>query len=212
MTRDEGVALIQQQLVFRTTLASEIASNMVLAQTMLEIAPTKPWFLVSERSTVQMTIGDERVPVPEDFLEELDENVFEYVPSDGSEALPLDKGQYDELKAAYFGYPAGPPEQYALLGDYFRFFPLPDLQYNVRMIYYKRDLSLTTNIENGWLKHVPYLLLGTAGLQIAEGPLRDTGAAKVFTQWTAMGMGALYKQNEARRHANMDYQIGGRHW
>lgn len=227
MTRDEGIAYIKRQLSFRTTLDSEIADEMLLAQTMLEDGPTKPWFLLSERSIVQVTVDDERIPVPSDFLQEYDSEGLCYVPDPDDQITyprrPLQKMGYDELQINYDSIPADAEEAaanpleriplaYALAGDYFRIRHIPDDQYYISMIYYKKDTTLETNVENGWLKHVPYLLLGTAGLQISEGPIRDMTATKVFQQWIQVGAAVLYKRNEAREHANQDYQMGGRHW
>ena len=217
MTRDEGVALIKQQLSFRTTLDSAIVTWLQFAQTNLEAAPTKPWFLVSEDSFTNLTVDEERVPLPTDFLQEVEEATFKYRPDDypTESEVDLKKDEYDQLRKDFVGVEAGPPQAYALLGDYFRVFPLPDDDYQVRLIYYKRDTLLTTNVENGWLKHVPLLLLGSAGKLIGSGPLRDKGAMDIFDEWVRTGMALLTSQNEAREMANRSgnqMQIGGRHY
>lgn len=211
MTRDEGVNLIKLQLGYRQTGDAEIVLFMQLAQSVLESAPTKPWFMTSERASVLMTVNDERVPVPDDFIQELDMEGLMYIPDDTTIApIPLRKDGYDVLQANYSGAENGPPEAYALLGDYFRFFPPPDAAYTVRMIYIQQLATFTTSIENGWLKWAPLLLLGTT-LDFMTTPLRDQAAKAQAKDWITVGSTLLYTQNESREHANQEYQMGGPH-
>lgn len=212
MTRDEGIVLIQQQLAFRTTLNAEIILNLKLAQTMLEGAPTKPFFLVTENATATTTIDEQRLALPTNFLEETDEAVLTYVPTDSDEdEVPLKKDDYDVLRKNFIGEDSGAPAAYALLGMYFYLFPVPDAEYTIRMIYYKQDTVLDTNVENGWLKYNPYLILGTALKQIAEGPIRDAVAAKVADGWITAGLRIEAVRTESRARANREDQMGGPH-
>jgi len=219
MTRAEAVTLIQRQLAFRTNLEDEIIAELQAAQIQLEAEAIKPWFLVSEDSYIDTTSDEQRVAVPSDFIEEVDEAVLRYVPDDVSGDDPeidLIKGDYDELRKTYSDedtgtVEAGAPEAYALLGNYFRIFPTPDDTYTLHMIYYKQDTTLSTNVENNWLKYVPYLLMGVAGQQIAGGPLRDKDAFAIFQSWEAKGRDALMRKNTSRDVANRNLQIGGPH-
>jgi hypothetical protein len=219
MTRDEGVAHIKLQMAFRTTLDSTIVSMMQLAQTNLEAMPTKPFFLTSEDSVINTTPTEQRIPLPADFLQEIDEAVLRYVPLVPTETNPekdLIKDDFDVLRKNFFDPQTGTlltgsPEAYAILGPYFRIFPTPDAVYPIKMPYYKRDTSLSTNVENGWLKHVPFLLLGAAGKLIAKGPVRDQVADGVFTEWVATGTALLNNLTEARMASNRTYQMGGPH-
>jgi len=210
VTRDEGVALIKQQLAFRQNRDAEIVSNLQLAQQMIEIGPTKPWFMYSERSSTTTTANEQRVLVPPSFIEEIDEEGLVYVDSDG-EAHDLTKDEYDVLKRNFADSEPGEPEAYALMGEYFWIFPTPDDSYTIRMMHIERQVLLTSNVENNWLKWCPYLLLGTALKQIAMGPLRDTVASGVADTWIAVGAKLLATQNEARNLANRTLQMGGPH-
>ena len=217
MTRDEAVALIQQQMAFRTTLATEIVTNLQAAQVLLEQEPVKPWFLIAEDSYIRTEADEERVPVPDDFLEEVDEAVLRYVPDDLTEEAEVDlvKDEYDVLRKNYADsdtgtISTGPPEAYCLLGNYFRIFPTPDDDYLIRMIYYKQDDLLTSNIENGGLKYAPFLLLGRAG-QMIETPVRDPTAHAEFVRWEAQGRAVLTNKAVAREMAGRSMQVGGPH-
>src|SRR5689334_20945854 len=168
MTRDEVVALIQQVLGFRTSLQSTIISNLQFVQIQLESEPEKPWFMISEDSFTSTSALEERIAVPDDFLQEVEETVLKYVPDDTTaEEVDLVKEDYDTLRANYRGSVPGPPEAYALVGNYFRIFPTPDDTYTIRMIYYQKQAALVSNIENGWTKYVPYLIAGEAGAIVA---------------------------------------------
>ncbi len=216
MTRDEGVALIQEQLGFRSDLATNIITNLKFAQITLEKGPTKPWFLVSEDSYIRTEAGEERLPLPSDFLQETDQAVLRYVPDDVSEETPerdLRKDDYDILRLNYHDITTGvietgPPEAYALIGEYFRIFPTPDDDYLIRQIYYASDTELSSNIENQWMKYVPMLLIGKAGKQLASA-LRDSGALATFSQWEQEGRALLISQETDRDLTNRNLQVGG---
>lgn len=214
MTRDEGVALLMQQFSFRNSSVTEaaIVSNMQLAQTTLEMMPNKPWFLISELTETTTIPDDHRLPLPDDFLEELDEEGLTYLPDDEEEEeVQLVKEEIDLLKQNFIGVEPGAPQAYALVGEYFRIYPLPDDTYTVKMIYYMKDDTLDTNIENKWMKYVPLLLLGTAGKLTAKGPLRDVVANDTFNEWIQLGTDLLNRQNESRAMSNRKLQMGGPH-
>jgi hypothetical protein len=211
MTRDEAVAMMKVQLGFRSDLDSTIITNLKLAQTLLEKEPTKPWFCISEESTLTTTADDQRVGFPTGFIEEVDRSKLYYVPADTTEEhVFLTKDDYDVLAAQYVGADAGAPEAYALLGNYFRIFPTPDDAYTLKITFVESQTVLTTNIENNWLLHAPLLLMGSAGVLTATA-LRDTHAMNTFSGWENKGRMLLYSENETRDHANRTYQIGGPH-
>lgn len=221
MTRDEAVAMIKLQLGFRSNQDANIILCLKLAQTQLELQPTKPWFLISEDSYAFTTPDEERVALPTDFLQEVDEAVLRYVPEDAdspADEVDLVKEDYDTLRANYRGWTdtttgesSGAPQAYCILDGYFRIFPLPDTLYRLRMIYYAKATVLDTNVENGWLKYAPLLIMGKAGQMIAGGPLRDSEAMKVFQGWEAQGSLALAGQVVSRDMSNRRLQMGGSH-
>lgn len=209
MTRDEAVAIIQQQLGFRTTLTTEIITYLKLAQVELEKLPAKPWFLRSEYAHIYTEPDEPRIPLPNDFLQEVEEDALWLVEdetdlTDGLTALYKDDIQ--QLQEALPG--TGTPKAYALDGLYFRLYPCPDDAYYMRMVYYKKGAELSSNIENVWLKYAPKLLMGAAGHMIATA-LRDVAAQKTFQEWKIADGIATVNQDEAREHAARSYQIGG---
>lgn len=210
MLRDEGVAMIQEQMGFRVILATSIINYMKLAQVTLEKGPTKPWFLIGEEEFTTTTADEERVSLPLNFIQEVDSAMLKYRPDEWPDEPEVDlvKEDYDTLRKNFAGVESGPPEAYSLLGNYLRMFPLPDAVYTLRWIYYKPGVVLDTNVENEWLKEVPLLLLGTAGRMMTNAS-RDKAAYEMFGEWIAAGQKILMAHDVSRDMANRDMQIGG---
>lgn len=208
MTRDEAVSLMAIQLGFRTDQATNLVTVLKAAQVTLERAPTKPWFLLSERAYINTVANEPRVKLPTTFLLEHEENGLTYIPT-GEDPVPLVKETLDQLKVIYKAN-EGAPEAYALDGNYFRLFPIPDAAYVIEMYFYQMDAVLDTNIENQWLKYAPLYLMGEAGMLLSSG-LRDKAATDTFMRWRNEGARLLEIDNEARKHTNTSPQMGGAH-
>lgn len=209
MTRDEAVSFIQKQLAHRTGLNTTIVSDLQSAQVYLESGSfNQSWFLLSERATRVCVAGERRLPLPADFIVEAEEDALMYVPEDGTDDVPLEKDDYDTLQAAFPSSVTGLPVQYSLDGLYFNLWPKPNAAYTFAMRYYKKAATLDTNIENVWLKYAPMVLIGQAGLFTANG-LRDAAAQGTFQQLMVQASQTLMVQNEARKHSNREYQMGG---
>lgn len=213
MLRDAAVSLIGQGLGFRTDRSAEIITQLQFEQTQLEAGPTKPWFLVSAETSMVTVAGDQKVSIPSGFLQEVEQAVVKYVPDDSTgpaDEVDLTKDDFDENRKNFKDTDSGKPKAFSLMGLYFWIFPVPAAVYTLKTIFYSQDTVLSSNVENGWLKYVPKLLMGKAGFGIAE-DLRDSHAMDKFSKWIAEGTTLLYSQNEAREHANRTYQMGGRH-
>ncbi len=208
MLRDEAVARLQRTLGFRTDKSVELIDALKDAQVQLEKLPELPWFLLTEVASISTVAEEERVPLPKDFILEWEEDPLWYFNAsadDEDKWTRLEKDTFATLRKDLPG--AGSPLAYTQDGDYFRIFPTPDAVYVLKMIYYKTDEVLISNIENFWLKHFPYLVIGEAGRLIPG--FRDKEALKIFTQWAAEGRAAMRIQTEARRHSTRRYVMGG---
>lgn len=211
MTRDEAVSLMKKLLGFRRNLDDECVTALKAAQTTLEAGPTKPWFLLTERATIATRSGEQRVRVPDTMLVEADNLHLYYIPDDTEEApVKLTKNAYDTLREAYGEEEPGDPETYALVGNYFMIFPEPDDDYTLEMRVFAQDEVLDSNIENKWLKYVPYALIGKAGILVAS-MVRDKDALASFTQMEREGRMILMANDIERDLNNQELQIGGSH-
>ena len=210
MTRDEAVARAQVSLGFRTDKVPEIINALQDAQLEAERGPDLPWWLVTEVASRDTVIDEERIPLPTDFLREYEGGALWYfngsATDDRDKWRELIKETVDELRVTFPG--EGTPCAYALDECYFRIFPTPDAIYTLKMRYYKRAAVLSSNIENDWLKHEPFLLIGKAGQRVAEG-LRDQTAVQVFQQQELEAFQRMLRETRAREDANSNYVMGG---
>lgn len=209
MTRDEAVANIQTKLAFHTGLTSTIETALKNAQVQLEAGEELPYFLKSEYATIDTIADDERVVVPTDFLRELeDDEWMYYIDQSGTEDVwkPLDKVPPLEGRWRYPG--EGEPKLFSLDNNYFRLYPTPDAVYRLTMQYYKKDDVLNSDIENLWLKHRPFLMIGLAGMHVTMGT-RDNTAFQNFSALYQSEYTAMSNEETAREEANTTRQRGG---
>lgn len=210
MTRDQAIARIRRLLAFRTDLEMEIQDALLDTQAELEREPVLPWFLRTEMSAITTTINEERIPVPEDFLQEWDDGTLWRFDSTATNVDDEWKrlGKTD-LEFAYAQHPGtGEPRVYVLDYEYFRLRPVPDKEYTMKMIYYAEDTVLNSNIENKWLKEAHQFMIGVAGLKVAS-PVRDRDAFSEFQRMEAQGRARLYTKDQTRMHTNRRYVMGG---
>lgn len=219
MTRDEAVAQIQQILVWRGDRTNEIIAGLKFQQQDAEEQATLPWFLREEDTSLVTVVDNELLAPPTGFIREWDEDALyvKHVDVSGTgqeEWVPLVKDSPRYLRTSINNYTdpatsdARIPIAYSWDGTNFRLFPTPDDVYEMRMIYYKKDALLDTDIENKWLKHLPYLLIGKAGLVIATA-FRDQIAMQVFAGMAAQGTKQLNDVTTDRDNAGNKPVIGG---
>lgn len=210
MTRDEAVEFIKEICGYRQTGDTTIIKMLERAQNELQRGPTFPWFLLSERAMILTTADDERIPLPTDFLGEYeDDGIWLRVDEDDPEQdILLEKDDADLLRQLYTNT-SGQPVAYSKDGTYFRLYPIPDGEYQLRMMYYQRAESLLSgNIENEWLKYSPNSVIGKAGYWYAS-TLRDAEAKMTFKEMETEARLVLEVENESRKHNNRRYQVGG---
>jgi len=209
MLRDDIVTLISNRFNFRDDLDTKIVTELKNAQIELEeeLVTDLPWFLLSEVANIDGTASEERIPLPSDFLQENEDGTlwrYDAAAADGDPWKELRKGYHDALKAEYTG--TGAPIRYALLGKYFRIYPTPDISYNFRMLYYKRDSILESNIENEWLKYAPWLIGARTGFNLAHS-LRDNDNRDFFATKYTESLLSLEKKQRMREETNFDASI-----
>lgn len=222
-----AVSRIQRRLGFRQDLQSAIQDEFLDAQEKFETGVPVPivasaymgrflagggsflpWFLRSENTTSFTVPGEERVPVPTDFIREWDDDALWFFnpnpnppaippPYNPGSWFPLDKDElsYNRMRWGPHWpnmappYPQPPPmpnwpgpRAYSLDGKYFRIFPLPQQAWQLKMIYYQHDTPLDpTNSAstNRWLTNAPNVLIGEAGYNVAA-TARDNDRMQYF--------------------------------
>lgn len=214
MNRADMVTRIRRRLGYNTGLNVNIITDAIDdAQNELEELMEKPWFLESEEATIECTPDEERVPVPGNFISLIPEQDL-YVVDGNSVRWPLTPVTTSQLRRTdklilSNRVITGVPQFYALQGEYFRLYPIPQLNYQLKLIYYKRLIKMAADEdENDWAKHSPNCLIGKAGMIItaANG---DTDRYIEFEKTYNNAYAALMIASEAREHAGMQYVRGG---
>jgi hypothetical protein len=208
MIRDKAITRIRRGLGYDNRLdVSLIIDALKDAQHELEQRAELPWFLQTEVSNIQTVVDEERVPLPSDFLLEVeDEQLYLFDSTLTQPWVPLTKADADDLRTKYTE--SAQPVFYTITDEYFRLFPTPDKTYTLKMVYYQEALSLDSNIENKWLKFVPYVMIGLAGVMISTQRFNDRAKAN-FAEMFTIADNALTDKMEARKHAQRTYQMGG---
>lgn len=202
MTRDEAVTLIKGRLSRRSDSALEefIILELKQAQILLEGKAFLPWFLVSNDTCKTLTISQDYIGLPPDFLREYDDDAV-WISGDSTCRKQILKKEDREVLSGE----CGKPNRYAIVGNYFYLGPVPDAAYSLRMIYYKQDTVLTENVENKWLKYASAVLIGTAGEVIAKRYVRNDVIAQEFRNEAREAFLELQGFNQARLDANREY-------
>lgn len=191
----------------------------------LEQEPELPWFLRTEITSSETVPDEERVAPPTDFLAEWEDDAlwfFDTAPEPGfPQWRALQKAEMDGIRQdAYKLYtssgddPANPttivkPMAYAFDGRYFRISPVPDKIYQLRMIYFKKDQTLATNIENLWLKYAHDIFIGAAGQRLGEDLGISDRRMLRFGQMETRGRQRTYAKTVELQTTNRQIIMGG---
>lgn len=210
MDRSAAVTRIQRELGFRTDLSTEIIAALQDAQVELEEAVELPWFLKDEGLSDMTTVADtQTVALPTGFIREFEDDalhIYDSTADEDEQWTPLVKDTMEYLRANYPG--SGTPVGYCLGVSSYFLFPIPDAIFNLRQVFYKKDTTLATDVENLWLEHAHDLMIGVAGQKIARA-LRDRNALVEFEKMEQKARFRLFYSGEAREHENKRYAMGG---
>jgi len=209
MLRSEVINIIAARLGNRSGLDSQIKSELVLAQVQLEKAPTLPWFLITEDTSMSTAADTRTLVTPAGFLREFEEIPLRLT-DDGGTERELVKQEYANLAGDSYMDDTGRPTHYDLVGGYWQFFPLPDAIYSLRSFHYAAATTLdgADDLENSWLEHAPDVMIGMAGVSLAM-YLRDPEGMKIFAAGYTQAMQRMYNETTARREAGHLAQMGG---
>lgn len=217
MDRAAAVELIKQNTGFRQNNDDIIIAALKNSQEILSYggvlteagySTEVPWFLRFEDQTLPIVAGDTSVPLPEGFIREIDDEGpwFPDTSITGEPPVYLQKASPGASRRTFTGTTSG-PQTYQIGVEDLLFWPAASEAMTLHWTYYKKDVVLSSNIENKWLLHVPSLLIGHAGQGIAAA-FRDTEAVKEFVRLKLEGQKQLLTQNMNREFANRRTAFG----
>lgn len=202
MTKADVVQLLGWRLGDRDDMAARIDAELPFIQEqVLEAQPWCPWFLLTEEATASTTVGERRVPLPEDFLMEAEESHLYITLVHGD--IPLVKMDFDSALAKYPG--EGTPVAYAIQGRNLCLFPVPGEVWPITMNFYGRDVSIRDDSANSlWLKYAGDLVLAELGKVIAGKHIKDANAAAAFALDAQTAWNRLYHKHVAMTELNIE--------
>lgn len=211
MLRDVAVARVKQLLAFKTNLDAEIVQAMVEQQQDLERNSELPSFLRKKYTAFATAVGIQTVSAPADFIREWDNDVISITATDGTTSW-IQELRKDDDNTLRLRWPVTDgtnlPMGYSRLDKTFYFYPTPDKIYTLEGSYYAKDQVLATNIENAWLRELPFLLIARAGLMLAAA-LRDKDALGLFAEMNSDQTAKLHVTTTADDQAGAKPVIGG---
>lgn len=214
MLRDTAVARVKQMLGFKQNLDAEIVQAMIEIQEDLERSSELPDFLRKPYTALATAASIQTVTVPPDFIREWEQDPMVITNSSGVD-FPITKDEPKFLRLRYpifdqeTGLPnPGVPAGYYLLDRTFYFYPTPDVVYTINGAYYAKDTDLSANVENKWMKELPFLLVARSGLFLAGG-LRDKNALASFGAMNDIFTAKLHLMTTANDQAGAKPVIGG---
>lgn len=207
MTKAELVQLLGWRLGDRDDMAARIDAELPFIQEqVLEAQSWCPWFLLTEEATASTTVGERRVPLPEDFLMEAEESHLYITLVYGD--IPLVKMDFDVALEKYPG--EGTPAAYAIQGRNLCLFPVPGEVWPITMNFYGRDVSIRDDSANSlWLKYAGDLVLAELGKVIAGKHIKDGAAEASFAADAQLAWKRLYQAHIARDELNISRRMGG---
>lgn len=209
MLRDDVVALLGKRLGSRIDLDASIVLEMRAAQeTLLEgSGALLPWFLLSAETTLVATADVEAVALPSDFLGMAEDHpVWLIDPTASPTDLKLAKRDYSVIRERY--QTSTKPVAYAQIEGYLLLRPIPLTGYSLKLRYYQRGVTLSSNIENIWLKYASDLMLAEVGAIMAGRYLQNAKLEAQFQNDVVLARSRLLIQHERRLHENRSYSMG----
>src|SRR3990172_5144290 len=161
MDRDAAVTLLKARVKRSQTTIYDaaIAAEMQLAQTRLELGSFLDWFLEETETSLSLTVGNNQLATPAGFLRFPEEEAIYYRvdSADKWHLVPLGEESYLSDK---YGIEVGAPEGASLRGSLVTFYPVPDLVYQLKLLFYKGEATLVAGTTtNDWLTVAPDLLI-----------------------------------------------------
>lgn len=203
MNFEIAVDMIAKRLGQRQDLVSDIREQMQFVQDyILETDPLRLQFQLSERQNAWTDLGDDRVALPPLFLGEYEEGAL-FLIREGGSVKPLLKEDLQQLVNKYGDTP-GEPVFYARTGSYFRLYPIPNTQYQIRMLNYERAAVLTDGEENYWLANAADWMIAETGKVMAAQFLMNSPLAKIFHDQSTNARQRLWRAHEASLNVNRD--------
>lgn len=204
MVRDQALAQIKAGLGFRTgtDLDATILTQLRRAQRLEEMGTDLPWFLIKYDHPLTVAPGAASVLLPADFIREVPHLTARYVVDD--QELELKRVPPNQLRA---WSRSSSHLAYAASATHLEVAPPTADGLSVLLNYYAKDVVLDQNVENGWLREAPDVLVGAAGA-LAARHIGNPNAAALFDGIYQAGKSAMLRETFAKQTEAQEFVMG----
>lgn len=229
MTLDQAIKEVQQIVGWRSDKIVEITAALSYSQSEREKpGMTFPWWLLKEDQTLTLTINNQVVALPSDYIqdyEEKDGNLRYNSGVTNTRTFFLTKMQYEVAEKFFFGdwssiydtngnliqaaVSPGVPKAYVLRQTGIRVYPAPDKAYALTWSYWGTAAAQASGQENAWLKNAPWVLIGDAAKKIGS-DLGNAQAVATANALISMGEGNMFRSTVHRMEAGKSRSMGSR--
>jgi hypothetical protein len=212
MSVSQAIAYINRHCGYRTGGETNILLELNSAKQSLEDDErlSEVWFLQKENTSLVTVANTRTVAIPSDFVKESEDagGLFRYEATDTNDPYKeLIKQDLAWLRRTKTG--TDKPAFYAIWGNDFHLFPLPDDAYPLRLFYkYAASDYAVGEVARDWLLHTPLLLAGRAGFSYAQG-LRDEIAMQYFAALETDARSRLEALIAERKYSSHRLVMGG---
>lgn len=212
MTRDEIISLVQDRMT-RTDNTAQAQAEIKMAQIELERNAFLPWFLITIDDSLATVADTETVALPTGFIREPDEEeTCVWIEDQSTTPYQYTKliktHTYAEILAKYrYDENQEPKAYYVEAASNYRFRPIPEAVYPLRVMCYVKDTVLSSNITNSWCTHAPDLVAARLGMLLTRYDV-DKTMYEMFKDDYNTAMARLQVQDEAYRMAGLDAVMG----
>ena len=191
------------------TITTEFLDEMKAAQEELEKGPALPKWLKDTTGDLVTPAGDVILTdlPPADFIRAYDDQALVYDADDGTEKRAIRLDTRNQLVSKRNAGVSGAIYWFLVSNTEIEIVPAQEVDRTFRLTYYANDIVLTGGNSNGWCTYEANLILGLAGMELAQW-LRDDRALKYFTGLASRARGQMIRQIEADEWGDTDLVMG----
>lgn len=192
-----------------TTLRSDAQDELEELLLAWERGTFHPWFLEKTSSGLVTIAGTQTVDLPADYLLMVEDTDFFVQDSDG-DWQTLERGYHEDLENKYINADSDLPKTYDIFADKFYFGPKPDGAYSLRIKYYAKTTvppDDNADVSNLWILNAKGFVVASVAHKLVRDYIKDENRASTLQTEANTLRAELHKYNEARKHADMNYEI-----
>lgn len=211
MTNEEfyNLVLLRSRRQGDQVLLEAAPSEFSMMLQSMEHSPFHPWFL-ERSSTGLVTVANEpTIAQPDDYLL-LVENARVFLVDNEGKRTRLRRTYHENIETKYIGEDSDLPKYFDIFAGLFWFGPIPDAEYEVKCKYYAKTTAPPNDqvqATNAWILNALDFTVTSVAERLVRYYVKDSKRADDLRVDAGRLLSDLHKYNEARKHAEMDYEV-----